>query len=86
MCQISFQLHLPIKFYGMGALSAPLPLERPKKPSINRVNRTTLKQLEAAAFLVQNRDKNTVLAKIFSNELKFTTDCLKNWFAKNHKI
>ena len=47
-------------------------------------NRTTLKQLEAAAFSVQNRDKNTALA--VSIELKFTTDCLKNWFAKKHKI
>ena len=37
MCQISFQLHLPKKFYGRGALSGPLALERPKKPSINRV-------------------------------------------------
>ena len=37
MCQISFQLHLPTKFYGKGALSVPLALERPKKPSTNRV-------------------------------------------------
>ena len=47
-------------------------------------NRTTLKQLEAAAFSVQNGDKKTTLA--VSIELKFTTDCLKNWFAKKHKI
>ena len=37
MCQISFQLHLPIEFYGREALSPLLALERPKKPSINRV-------------------------------------------------
>ena len=50
------------------------------------VNKTTLKQLEDAAFLVQNREKNTTLAEIFRIELKFTVDCLKFWFKKNHKI
>ena len=49
-------------------------------------NKTTLTQLETAAFLVQKREKNTALAEMFSIELKFTTDCLKNWFAKKHKI
>ena len=44
-------------------------------------NKTTLKQLEAAAFSVQNRDKNTALAEIFSIELKVTVDCLntRSW-------
>ena len=41
-------------------------------------DRTTLKQLEDATFSVFNREKNTALAEIFSVELKFTTDCLKN--------
>ena len=45
-----------------------------------------MKQLKAAAFSVQNREKNTALAETFSIELKFTTDCLKNWFAKKHKV
>ena len=49
-------------------------------------NRTTLKQLEDAAFSFQNREKNTTLAEMFSIELKFTIDCLKFWFQKNHKI
>ena len=49
-------------------------------------NRTTLKQLEDAAFSFQNRENNTVLAEMFSIELKFTIDCLKFWFQKNHKI
>ena len=37
MRQISFQLHLPKTFYGRVALSDPLALERPKRPSINGV-------------------------------------------------
>ena len=49
-------------------------------------NKITLKQLEDAAFSVQNRGKNTALAEKFSIELKFTADCLKVWFQKNHKI
>ena len=49
-------------------------------------NRTTLKQLEDAAFSVQNREKNTALAEMFSIELKFTVDCLKFWFQKNRKV
>ena len=48
-------------------------------------NKTTLKQLEDAAFSVQNREKNTALTEMFSIELKFTTDCLKFWFEKNQK-
>ena len=44
--------------------------------------RSTLKQLDAAVS-VQNREKNTALAEMFSIELKFTVDCLKFWFQKN---
>ena len=43
-------------------------------------DKTTLKQLEAVAFLVQNREKNTALPEMFSIELKLTIDCLKSWF------
>ena len=50
------------------------------------VNKTTLKQVEAAAFLGHNREKNTALAEMFSIELKFITVCLKSWFAKKHKV
>ena len=42
--------------------------------------RTTLKKLEAAALSVR------ALAEMFSVKLKFTVDCLKAWFEKNHKI
>ena len=49
-------------------------------------NRTTLKQLEEAAFLVQNREADTALAEMFSIELKFAVDCLKSWFNRNHKV
>ena len=49
-------------------------------------DRTTLKQLEDAAFSVFNREKNTALAEMFSVELKFTTDCLKSWFSRKHKV
>ena len=48
-------------------------------------NKVILKQLEDAAFSVQNREKNTALPEIFSVEWKFTIDCLKNWFDKEHK-
>ena len=49
-------------------------------------NKVTLKQLEDAAFSVQNRERNTALAEMFSIELKFTVDCLKFWFNKKHKV
>ena len=49
-------------------------------------NKVTLKQLEDAAFSVQNREKNTALAEMFSIELKFTVDCLRFWFNKKHKF
>ena len=47
---------------------------------------TILKQLQDTAFSVENREKNTVLAEMFSIELKFTVDCLKFWFKRNHKV
>ena len=49
-------------------------------------NMTTLKQLQDAAFSVENREKNTLLAEMFSIELKFAVDCLKFWFNRNHKV
>ena len=33
-----------------------------------------------------NREKDTALAEMFSVELKFTVDTLKNWFNKTHKF
>ena len=53
-------------------------------PEIYKKN--TLKQLEAAALSVKQKEKNTALAEMFLIELKFTVDCLKAWFRKNHKI
>ena len=49
-------------------------------------NKVTLKQLQNSSFSVYNREKNTALAEIFSIELKFTADCLKFWFSKNHIV
>ena len=49
-------------------------------------NNVILKQLEDAAFKVQNREENTTLTEMFSVELKFTVDCLKNCFDKMHKM
>ena len=46
-------------------------------------NKNTLKQLEAAASSVKQKEKNTALTDMFSVELKFTIDCLKSWFQKN---
>ena len=37
-------------------------------------------------FLFLTKKKNTALAKMFSVELKFTIDCLENWFSRKHKI
>ena len=45
-----------------------------------------MKQLENAAFSIQNKEKNTALAEMFNIELKFTVDCLKFWFHENHQI
>ena len=49
-------------------------------------NKNTLKQLEAAVLSVNQKEKNTALAEMFSVELKFTIGTLKSWFQKNHKI
>ena len=53
--------------------------------STEKINKTTLKQLENAVFSVQNRKNNTALAEMFNIKLKFTVDCLKLWFQK-HKV
>ena len=53
-------------------------------PEIYKKN--TLKQPEAAALSVKQKEKNTTLAEMFSIELKFPVNCLKAWFQKNHKI
>ena len=36
-------------------------------------------------FQFRTEKKNTALLEIFSVEWKFTIDCLKNWFDKEHK-
>ena len=54
--------------------------------NVDFFNMVTLKQLEDASFCVLSREKNTALAEMFSVELKFTVDTLKNWFNKTHKI
>lgn len=45
----------------------------------------TYQQLKDAAQNVLNREKLTSLAEMFSVELKFTTDTLKNWFNQTIK-
>ena len=45
-------------------------------------NKKTLKQLQVAALPVNQKEKNTALAEMFSVKLKFTTDTLKSWFQK----
>lgn len=40
----------------------------------------TLSQLKDAATTVLDRNKKTALAELFSVELKFTIDSLKEWF------
>ena len=52
----------------------------------NSYNMTALKQLQDAAFSVENREKNTALGEMFSIELKFTVDWLKFWFERNLKV
>ena len=37
-------------------------------------------------FLLKIEKKNTALAEMFSIKLKFTVDCLKFWFNRNHKV
>ena len=48
-------------------------------------NRTTLKQLQQAAYSISQKEKNTSFAETFNIELKFTVDCIKNWFSFNLK-
>ena len=54
--------------------------------NVDFFNVFTLKQLKDASFLWAAQRKNTALAEMFSVELKFTVDPLKNWFNKTHKI
>ena len=61
-------------------------LQRNFFANTDHYNRVTLKQLEDAAFSVQDSERNTALAEMFSVELKFTIDCLKFWFDKTLKI
>ena len=49
-------------------------------------NMISLKQLESAAKLVCFKENKTALAEMFNIELKFTVDCVKNWFNKNMKV
>ena len=49
-------------------------------------NQNTYRQLQDAAFAVQNKEKKTALAEMFSIELKFTVDCLKFWFERYRKV
>ena len=37
-------------------------------------------------LLFKTEKKNTALSEMFSVELKFTVDCLKSWFNRNHKV
>ena len=45
-------------------------------------NKTTFYQLKDAASAVLAREKSTSLAELFSVELKFTVDTLKDWFSR----
>ena len=45
-------------------------------------SKNTLKQLKAAALLVNQKEKSTALTEMFPVELKFTTNTLKSWFQK----
>ena len=48
-------------------------------------NSKTFAQLKDAASSVINKEHTAALAEMFSNELKFTADCLKFWFNENKK-
>ena len=45
-------------------------------------NKTTFCQLKDAALAVLAREKSTSLAELFSVELKFIIDTLKDWFSR----
>ena len=49
-------------------------------------NMISLKQLEPAAQSVYFKENKTALAEMFNIELKFTVDCVKNWFNKSMKV
>ena len=53
-----------------------------KSEHIAFLNKTTFYQLKDAASAVLVREKSTSLAELFSVELKFTTDTLKDWFSR----
>ena len=44
-------------------------------------NKKTKQQFEDCALSTLNKSKNTVLSELFSVELKFVCDALKNWFS-----
>ena len=46
------------------------------------LNKTTFYQLKDAASAVLAHAKSTSLAELFSVELKFTADTLKEWFSR----
>ena len=45
-------------------------------------DRVLIGQLKDAASAVASREKSTSLVEMFSIELKFTIDSLKDWFSK----
>ena len=45
------------------------------------LNKTTFNQLKDAASALLAHEKMTFLAELFSVELKFTIDNLKDWFS-----
>ena len=49
-------------------------------------NLKTLKQLQDSILSICNRTRETALAEMFNIELKFTVDCLRNWFDRNKKV
>ena len=49
-------------------------------------NLKTLKQLQNATLFVCNKSRETALAEMFNNELKFTVGSIKFWFNKNKKV
>ena len=49
-------------------------------------NLKTFRQLQDATLSVLNKTRKTALTEMFNIELKFTCDCLRNWFEKNIKL
>ena len=52
-----------------------------KREHVLHFNKTTFSQLKDAADAVLAREKSTLLAELFSVEIKFTVDTLNNWFS-----